>query len=209
LRKSNTTFVNLRATLDDLDPLVDASKTATKRLEPFLKILRPLVRDAAPTIRDLSALISSPGPGNDTIDLLNATPRLTELAESAFPDTVRALRATQDVVEFGRPYAPETIGFLRDFGQSASNYDANGHFARVSPMFNAFSLTGTPTTRVLTQVLPSAKQQGLQYGLKNRCPGAATQARPDGSNPFLDEGKLIPGTSAPADCDPTAIPPGP
>ena len=54
LRRANTTFVNLRATLDDLDVLVAESKPATKDLAPFLRELRPLVRDARPTIRDLS-----------------------------------------------------------------------------------------------------------------------------------------------------------
>ncbi len=209
LRKANTTFVNLRLTLDDLDPLVNASKVATKRLEPFLKILRPLVADAAPTIRDLSALINTPGSGNDATDLLKTQPRLTQLAETAFPDTVKALRSTQDVVTFGRPYAPELIGFLRDFGQSSSNYDANGHFARVMPMFNAFSLVQSPTGNTLSQIPPSQKQLGLQTGLKNRCPGSATQSAPDNSNPFLDGGNLTPGTAAPADCDPSAIPIGP
>ena len=53
LRRANTTFVNLRATLDDLDVLVAESKPATKDLAPFLRELRPLVRDARPTIRDL------------------------------------------------------------------------------------------------------------------------------------------------------------
>ena len=46
LRKANTTFVNLRATLDDLDVLVAESKPATKDLAPFFRALRPLVRDA-------------------------------------------------------------------------------------------------------------------------------------------------------------------
>ena len=45
LREANTTFVNLRSTLDDLDVLVDESKPATKELAPFLRQLRPLVRD--------------------------------------------------------------------------------------------------------------------------------------------------------------------
>ena len=48
LRRANTTFVNLRATLDDLDPLVDASKPATKDLAPFLRELRPLVHERDP-----------------------------------------------------------------------------------------------------------------------------------------------------------------
>jgi phospholipid/cholesterol/gamma-HCH transport system substrate-binding protein len=43
LRRANTTFVNLRATLDDLDVLVAESKPATKKLAPFLRELRPLV----------------------------------------------------------------------------------------------------------------------------------------------------------------------
>ena len=44
LRRANTTFVNLRATLDDLDVLVAASKPATKNLAPFLRQLRPLLQ---------------------------------------------------------------------------------------------------------------------------------------------------------------------
>ena len=35
LRKANTTFVNLRSTLDDLDQLVEESKPATKDLAPL------------------------------------------------------------------------------------------------------------------------------------------------------------------------------
>ena len=36
-RQSNTTFVNLRAALDDIDPLVETAKPATKNLAPFLR----------------------------------------------------------------------------------------------------------------------------------------------------------------------------
>ena len=48
LRRANTTFVNLRATLDDLDVLVAESKPATKDLAPFLRELRPLVAESRP-----------------------------------------------------------------------------------------------------------------------------------------------------------------
>ena len=48
LRKANTTFVNLRNTLDDLDKLVEESKPNTKELAPFFSALRPLVHDARP-----------------------------------------------------------------------------------------------------------------------------------------------------------------
>ena len=53
LRKANTTFVNLRSTVDDLDKLVNESKPATSDLAPFLRQLRPLVSEARPTIADL------------------------------------------------------------------------------------------------------------------------------------------------------------
>ena len=48
MRRTNTTFVNLRAALDDLDPLVKASKPVARRLEPFLNQARALAADAGP-----------------------------------------------------------------------------------------------------------------------------------------------------------------
>ena len=82
IRKANTTFVNLRSTLDDLDPLVAASKPATVELAPFLRQLRPLVADAEPTVRDLRVLIRQPGPDNDLIDLTAKMPRLEQLTRA-------------------------------------------------------------------------------------------------------------------------------
>ena len=73
LRKANTTFVNLRSTLDDLQRLVDESKPATKQLAPFFQKLRPLIRQARPTVKDLSNLISKPGSGNDLTELTAAS----------------------------------------------------------------------------------------------------------------------------------------
>ena len=53
MRRANTTFVNLRSTLDDVDPLVEASKPVAKRLQPFLSQARAFAADAEPTVRDL------------------------------------------------------------------------------------------------------------------------------------------------------------
>lgn len=210
LRKANSTFVNLRATLADLDVLVSASKPATKNLEPFLEALRPLVADAKPTVRDLRRLISEPGPANDAIDLLHRSPKLAAEANQAFPSTVKALQGSQEIVEFVRPYAPEAIMFLRDFGNTPATYDANGHYARIAPTFSAFKLTDTPGGQVLTQLPPALRPPAYQTGQTLRCPGSATQPRPDGSNPFLDDGRLTPGTGGPGtDCNPATLPPGP
>ncbi len=200
LRQANTTFVNLRATLDDLDPLVNASKPVAPRLAPFFAQLRPLLRDARPTIKDLSTLISRPGAGNDLTDLLRQQPQLTKVATPAFQHTIKGLQQSTPVLQFIRPYAPDLIGWFRDFGQSTANYDANGHFARISPIVNAFQFTDTPAGGTLTALAPADRQVGLQSGKIRRCPGAATQAAADGSNPYAPEG---------SDCDPSIVPPGP
>src|ERR671913_221928 len=49
MRRANTTFVNLRSALDDVDPLVDAAKPAARRRGPFPETADAL-RAAAPTI---------------------------------------------------------------------------------------------------------------------------------------------------------------
>ena len=93
LRKANTTFVNLRATLDDLDVLVAASKPATKDLARFLSVLRPLVQEARPTISDLNTLVHRSGPNNDLTDLLGKAPALAKAAKPSFAHSIAALAA--------------------------------------------------------------------------------------------------------------------
>jgi phospholipid/cholesterol/gamma-HCH transport system substrate-binding protein len=204
LRRANTTFVNLRATLDDLDVLVAESKPATKDLAPFLRELRPLVHDARPTIRDLRTLIRRNGSDNDLVEATRKMPSLQRVATPAFREGKAALQRAQPVLEFIRPYTPDFVGWLRDFGQGAANYDANGHFARIQPIFNAFSFADNPAGGVLTPIPPSQRMDGLETGVIKRCPGAASQPAEDGSAPYTDNGNL-----GPEDCDPSLVLPGP
>ncbi len=201
LRNANTTFVNLRATLDDLDRFVNESKPATRQLAPFLRELRPLVRDARPTIRDLSALIRKPGPGNDLIDLNHKTPKLASQTDTIFPRSVKALQKTQPVIEYARPYTPDLAGWFTKFGQGASPYDANGHYARIQPLFNAFQFQATPGGNVLTFSGASGRLAGFQTRQNQRCPGGAMQPPPDGSAPYKETPDFA--------CDPSTTPPGP
>jgi phospholipid/cholesterol/gamma-HCH transport system substrate-binding protein len=202
LRQANTTFVNLRSTLDDLDVLVNASKPATKRLAPFFKALRPLVRDARPTIKDLRKLITRKGPNNDLIELLRKAPTLERTAKPVFAHSITALDKTQPVVKFIRPYSADLVGWFRDFGQGAANYDANGHYARIQPIFNTFSFADNPTGGTLTPIPNSERLAGLSTGNIKRCPGAASQPPADGSAPWRDVDNSL-------DCDPSLVPPGP
>jgi phospholipid/cholesterol/gamma-HCH transport system substrate-binding protein len=191
LRRANTTFVNLRATLGDLDTLVNASKPATKKLAPFLAQLRPLVKQARPTIADLRTLIKKPGKGNDLLDLLRKAPALERAARPAFADTISSLRKSLPVLNFIRPYTPELVGWFKDFGVGTANYDANGHFARIQPVFNLFSIHNETST-----LSPGNRLQGFTYGQFKRCPGTASQNPVDKSAPYRD-------SSGTLDCDPT------
>jgi len=205
LRRANTTFVNLRSTLVDLTKLVNVSKPVAPRLAPFFRALRPFVQDARPTIHDLRLLIRRPGANNDLIELLHLTPKLEQEAKPAFANTVAAFQQSVPVLSFIRPYTPDLVGWFRDFGQSTSNYDANGHYARIQPIINAFSFTDTPSGGVLTPNPqgPNANPfQGLTTGNRARCPGAATQPGTDGSNPWRD-------SSGSLDCNPNLVLPGP
>ena len=194
LRKANTTFVNLRATLDDLEVLVDESKPATKQLAPFFRRLRPLIADARPTVADLSELISKPGSGNDLTELTALQPRLANLTSKVFPRAIRALDRAQPVVEYARQYTPDLTGWITKFAEVAGYYDANGHYARVQPLFSPTVFSGGTL-----QAVPANRHfEGYQQGILRHCPGGATQPPPDGSAPEPAEG-----------CRTTDVPPGP
>ena len=203
LRRANTTFVNLRATLNDLDVLVDESKPATKDLAPLFRRLRPLVRESRPTIRDLRLLIRREGRNNDLIELTRKMPRLAQIAEQTFPRDIEALEKTIPVLSYVRPYTPDLTGWITKFGQAANPYDANGHYARIQPIFNQFQYTETPAGPQLVP-LPDelAGNNGLNARNSLRCPGAAMQPPPDGSAPWQD-------SDGNHECDPTNVPPGP
>jgi phospholipid/cholesterol/gamma-HCH transport system substrate-binding protein len=198
LREGNSTFVDLRATLDDLDPLLQASKPAAAVLPRFFSQLTPLLNESTPTFQNLSAIVHQPGPFNDATDATQHLPQLLQVGSKAFSSSITAMRKGQPVIDFLRPYSPDLVGWFRDFGQSAANYDANGHYARVMPIFGAFQYQARDDT--LQPVPPSQRLAGLTSGFNRRCPGAASQPRPDGSNPFAPNG---------FDCNASDVLPGP
>jgi phospholipid/cholesterol/gamma-HCH transport system substrate-binding protein len=201
LRQANTTFVNIRAALDDLDPLIAVTGESTKDLEPFLVSLTTVADKALPVFSDLSKVLHRNGPANDLVDTLGALPGVQKRASSSVPATIKGVDASQPNIAQLRPYSPDLLAFLGRFGQASSNYDANGHYLRVQPTgINFFNWN--PATSVLD---PSpTTQQFDQYdnGFFNRCPGGGTQPI-TGSNPFLDDGALA------GICDPADVPAGP
>ncbi|MEZ5061320.1 MAG: MlaD family protein [Solirubrobacterales bacterium] len=211
MRNFNTTSVNLRATLDDLDPLVDASKPVARRLGPFFADFRSASANLVPTIRDLDTIISAPGRDNDLVDLTRLQPRLAQIAigpvqangerrQGAFPESATALHDSLDELAFFRAYSPELTGWFDDFGHSGV-IDANGGIGRIGTTFNTFSLGANDLPIVdLAGVLQTTGTDLFDIGNFKRCPGSNERPAPDGSNPWTDGGAV--------DCDPSISPPG-
>ncbi len=232
MRNANTTFVNLRATLDDVDPLVTASKPAVAELGPFLDELRVASADAVPTVSDLSAIIERPGKNNDLIELNRAQVPLAKVAvgtgkpdcgagpenpadlqvvadddytQGSFGESACSLTNGEASLEFLRAYTPELVGWFDGFSHSGYA-DALTGMARVSTTFNTFS-PSAPVPNLLELDTATEQFSALSLDNRSRCPGA--NERPlagDPSVPFTDDGHLTDGLLG--DCDPTQVQPG-
>jgi phospholipid/cholesterol/gamma-HCH transport system substrate-binding protein len=184
LREANTTLVNLRATLKDVDPALVEARPLAPVLAQFLDRLRPVARDARPVVGQLRSAIDHPG-SDDLLGVLGGVPGLERRAVPAFASAVSTVRDALPVVNEVRPYTPDVVGGLfNGFGGTTGGYyDANGRYVRISFQSNAYSLTGIPSLVPVPQSAPGLT--GYRKGLTRRCPGAATQAAPDRSNPWL------------------------
>ncbi len=199
LRQGNTTFVNLRAALDDVEPLLVANgRAADAGLANFLRDdVTPVLRKLKPVASNLATVARRPGPSNDANELLEALIPLQSTARPAVNALVRALNASQEEVSETRAYAPDIFNSFAKLGAATANYDGNGHYTRVRP--TATGLSELNGTTIEPQTAPTT-YGGLELisGL-NRCPGGSTQPIA-GSNPFLDDGNLT------GKCDPSQVP---
>lgn len=201
MRRSNTTFVNLRAALNDVDPLVNASKPVARKLNPFLDQLQPLLHDLKPTVADLRSIVRRPGDSNDLTELTKSFGPVASEAldtknrsidfgggaqsvgqtEGAFPAAVKAFKDSAPAIAFGRPYTVDFMGWLDDFS-TTGGYDALGGISRTQVVFNA-----TTAENGIPAIIPLPKRGELYKSLVRtyqykRCPGAAEPPAADKSN---------------------------
>jgi len=206
-RQANTTFVNLRAALDDIDPLIETAKPATKDLAPFLRELRPVLSRAVPVFKNLRLSNRRKGFANDTAELLGFLPAVQERSAKSFPRAEAAIDAFQPNLEFARAYTPDIFNGFGTLGQIAGYYDGNGHFARVQFALNLFE---RDEDGELAPISPSEQYEffGDSAGVRRPCPGGATQTAPDGSSPFTEPPFAGSGVSPTTECDPADAPGG-
>jgi phospholipid/cholesterol/gamma-HCH transport system substrate-binding protein len=223
LRQANTTFHNLRPALDDLDVLVNAAKPATKNLAPFLRQLNPLLTRSIPVFRDLNRALNLGGKQNDLTDATGYLPAVEKRAADAIPVTVASMQSTEDNLAFLRPYMPDLMAAIAHLNQVTGYYDADGHYARVTPGgLGVFGLTPSGVNN-FTFNAQSATDVFNDYGafggtnnnISRRCPGGSAAVVAN-SNPFASPSPagvfLGPPNGAPAsttDCNSAQAVPGP
>jgi len=218
MRQFNTTAVNLRAALDDVQPLINYTRPVARKLQPFAKRLRGFARDAVPTVKGLNTVINRKGKNNDLIELTRLQDPLAQIGvgpvdrngasrPGALPASADSLRDSLTQLSTLRAYAPELTGWFDDFGHSGFP-DAFGGIGRISTTLNTFSAgpPGVPCPNTLDILTPACTvlnptQLLDSLGLKNlqRCPGANERG--------LSEDQLT--QSGTVDCDPTQTPLGP
>ncbi len=207
MRQSNTTFVNLRAALDDLDPLVETAKPATKNLASFLSELGPVLSKAVPVFKDFRLSVRRKGFANDTAELLGFLPAVQERASRAFPHSAQAIEDFQPSLNFARSYTPDIFNGFGKLGQITGYYDGNGHYARAQLALNLFE---RDSSGQLDPISPSQQYDvfGPSADARRPCPGGGTQPPPDGSSPFTEPPFAGSGVGS-SECDPADAPPGP
>jgi phospholipid/cholesterol/gamma-HCH transport system substrate-binding protein len=113
--------------LEDLEPATDQLASTSKHLKPVLQDLRPAVHDLRPALGSLAVL-------------LNRTPAMMDSGVATFPDLNKTIKGSQPAVKFLRPYTPELMGWLSNWGSAGANYDSNGHYARFHILSGAESV---------------------------------------------------------------------
>jgi phospholipid/cholesterol/gamma-HCH transport system substrate-binding protein len=156
MRRANTTFVNLRSALNDVDPLVNASKPVAKDLINLITSV-PALADIA-----LAKKNRTVSPGGHAVSVGNV--------RGAFPETVDAFKGGAKEIGFARPYTPDFLGWFDDFSTTGGGYDALGAYARGQIGFQE---------SVFNKIPGLAAVRTQEY--KN-CPGSAEAPAPDGSN---------------------------
>lgn len=138
LRQARETLDSVPGTVDVAKPLLEDLQPAASRLPGVADQLAPVLTDLRPVAAQLRPTLESLAP------LLRVTPGLLDSTHSVLPQTENTLAALAPAVDFLRPYTPELVGWLSNWGAAAGNYDSNGHYLRAFIQFGATSLNINP-----------------------------------------------------------------
>jgi phospholipid/cholesterol/gamma-HCH transport system substrate-binding protein len=122
LQVARDTLGDVPSAVDATDPLLKDLEPAARRLPSFSRNLNGVLDNLRPAMADLRPTLHS------LDDLLGKTPDLLDRTHDVLPPIAQIAQRYSPAVAFLRPYTPELVGWLQNFGQGFSGYDAQGHF---------------------------------------------------------------------------------
>ncbi|HWJ11522.1 MAG TPA: MlaD family protein [Nocardioides sp.] len=142
---ANTTLGKIPSASEETVSLLEELEPATRRLRSVSKNLAPVLVDLRPTVAELRPLLGAAD------ELLKQTPTLLDSSHAVLPDLDAMLADLAPAIAFLRPYTPDGIGGLFNWGQAFAPYDGAGHTwaGLLAPGTNALneSLVPLPTAR--------------------------------------------------------------
>lgn len=138
LRTAESTLSGVPQTVDAAHPLLEALAPGMEQLPGVARQLSPVLRDLRPTIAELRPTLAS------AHTLLGYTPGLLNGTDTLLPQANQVLTDLGPAVRYLRPYTPELMGWLANWGSAAANYDENGHYLRAFIEEGATSLVNNP-----------------------------------------------------------------
>jgi phospholipid/cholesterol/gamma-HCH transport system substrate-binding protein len=120
----------VKSTLDKVPPATDATVPLLNDLAPAAARLpsigtnfKSVMHDLGPTLNDLWPTLKH------TDAVLHDAPDFLDSANDTLPQLRTTFKRLGPAVNFLRPYTPELIGFLGNWGSAFSTYDSSGYFA--------------------------------------------------------------------------------
>lgn len=142
LTTAKTVLDNVPGSVDKANQLLKNARGATSQLPAVARNLRPVLQTLQPISARLRSTLGAAS------QLLQYTPGLLTTANATLPGIEQTMAWLQPVLSFLRPYTPEVVGWLSAWGSAMSNYDANGHYARI------FAQAGGATLNVNPGIVP-------------------------------------------------------
>lgn len=149
LREAKATLDEVPGTVDKTVPLLRDLRPAADRLTSVAKNLSPVLTDLRPAMAELRPTLASAS------NLLNRTPGLLDTSHQVLPAANNVAHRVNPAVSFLRPYTPDVVGWLGNWGSAFANYDARGHVAGAFVPLGLGSVDENPGVKGTLKVHPA------------------------------------------------------
>jgi phospholipid/cholesterol/gamma-HCH transport system substrate-binding protein len=167
-----TGLAELPSTLDAAKSALDRVPAASASTIPVLQDLRPAAARLPAVAANLSPVLQDLGPAMAQLrptlaaasTLLQFTPGLLDSATATLPGVTQAVRSLGPAVQFLRPYTPEMMGMIDNWGNVYSQYNGSGHFGHLLISYGQTAVNNQPNLAPIGGQANPSPAPGLSGG---------------------------------------------